>query len=338
MRRIHRSLFLILIIAVSAIIWDYHSRNLGTSLLFKSSDFPYGIQPRLYGNELQLFTTAENCIIIGNYKGQKPKSDTKSAYIEDIIRYAHNSQDLVVEYVDSSYNLHYMQLEYENGSYSFSYLENGKDYFFLKPGYHIDWFGEWDLSGLFKIFLIPATIFFLLIWPFFYFLKSRRYLLFLPLIICSSTFIVSDFLINKYSETFESLCFSTDYSHSIFIDITTPEEWKKFDDPNDPEFYYTLTSSFSKDKSYVIKQYYKNSRINIIKEKYDYDGSEEFVDQKTAISLLKESKTFWGDVHDRCEFTLAFIRFFSIVFAIVFVVLLIISLCKKYNSNYQVNS
>ena len=91
MRRIHRSLLLILIIAVSAIIWDYHSRNLGTSLLFKSSDFPYGIQPRLYGKELQLFTTAENCIIIGNYKGQKIKNRNNKTSNDHLINQKRNA-------------------------------------------------------------------------------------------------------------------------------------------------------------------------------------------------------------------------------------------------------
>lgn len=338
MKKLRNSLIRITLIAFCTIMWDLGGRDTGTSLLFKSHNFPYGIQPRVYGQELQLFTTSENCIIIGNCKGLKPKSGSNNAYIEDIIRYAHNTQDLVVEYIDSAYTHHYMQLQYDNGEYYFSYLENGADYFCLKPGYYVDEFGwDWIISVDLKLFIIPLAIFFLLLWPFFFLTKCRTYLLFIPIIFCSLTFIVSDFLIDKYSSTFNSLCFNSDYSHSIFCgDFRTPEDWKKFFDSNDPEFYYTLTSSFSKDKSFVIKQYYKNNRINIIKRKYDYDGSEEIIDQKTSIQLLKNTKTFWGDIYERCEFLLAFIRLLSIGLGLCFLFLFVKSIItKKLTIRYQ---
>lgn len=339
MKKLRNSLILITLIAFCTIMWDLGSRDTGTSLLFKSHNFPYGIQPRLYGQKLQLFTTSENCIIIGNCKGLKPKSGSKNAYIEDIIRYAHNTQDLVIEYIDSAYTLHYMQLQYDNGEYYFSYLENGADYFCLKPGYYVDEFGwDWIISVDLKLFIAPLAIFFLLLWPFFFLTKCRTYLLFIPIIFCSLTFIVSDFLIDKYSTTFDSLCFNRNYYHSIFCatNFEDPKDyWIEFPDSNDPTFWYTMTSSISKDKSFVINQYYKNGRINIKKRKYDYIkreidyGSEEIIDQKTAIQLLKNTKTFWGDIYERCEFLLAFIRLLSIGLGLCFLFLFVKSIITK---------
>ncbi|GEM_PF-7134785 len=309
---------IVFVITILFVITDYSERNKGTSIFFKGKEFPYGVRPKVYGDDLPLFITKENYILTGDNQYIITNHDT--CFIKNLERFAHDKNELIVLYRD-----------YENHS-RFMKLINSNDSLFFTPSSHVEFFNnslQRDYFG-YNLFLVPFMIvliylaymllFFILMFKY----KNIKYC-FVLCLINLLLFIYSDSKLGELGGPYNVILFPKENPLSLFSPgaFLTPEDWDKFLDSSDPKKYYEISSSINKANKYIVLQKFQNNRIITIKQ--NYDETEEIISQRNAVSLLKNTKTFWGDTYENKQKIFVFFRFFSALFTLLYVIFGIIT-------------
>lgn len=303
----------ILVLTLYAIKKDYSHKNDGTSILFKGDEFPYGVQPKVYGKELHLFVTKENFIIIG--ENQILHSGNRLYYIKRLKKFAHSKDNLIVQFEDDKNNINYMRLNYKDSLLFFS-ICNEYEITSDDSSKIDDWGYNLNLMPLVIVifylsFIIPS---------FQLFLKCKNLQFVLLLFIVNLLVLISsDYIVGNYGLDFEGWFFRNEERILLFSPsaFTTPEGWDDFYNPNDRDKCYEIAASINFAEKSIIRQRFENHEIVTSKH---HNGSKEYINQKKAISLLKHTTTFWGDTYENKQILFAFLRFFSALFTLLYVI------------------
>ena len=311
----------VLVLTLYAIKKDYSHKNDGTSILFKGNEFPYGVQPKVYGKELHLFVTKENYIIIG--ENQILDLGNHLYFIKRIKEFAHNKDNLIVQFEDDMNNINYMRLNNKDSLLFFSICGE-----YEVPSDDSCKIDNWGYNlNLMQFVIVLFYLSFII--PSFWLLLKRKNLKFVMFLFIVNllVFISSDYIVGNYGLDFEGWFFRNENRILLFSPsaFTTSEGWDEFYNPTDSDKCYEIAASINFAEKSIIRQRFENHEI--VTYKY-HNGSKEYINQKKAISLLNHTTTFWGDTYENKQIMFAFLRLFSALFTLFYMVFEILSFTR----------